>query len=94
MQQSTREEQIRERAYQIWEMEGRPDGDHERHWQQATEELKAGETPAEASGLPATGGPADGIATSLQPGGTLPGGGPAAGRADAMGKGAKGRRGI
>lgn len=94
MQQPTREEQIRERAYRIWEMEGRPDGDHERHWQQAAEELGAGETPEEAPAFPAAGDPADGIATPLQPGGTVPGGGPAAGGADAMGQAGKGRRGI
>ena len=29
------EDLIRERAYQIWEDEGRPDGASERHWQQA-----------------------------------------------------------
>jgi len=26
---------IRELAYQIWESEGRPDGQHHRHWQMA-----------------------------------------------------------
>ncbi len=35
-------EQIRQRAYEIWEDEGRPEGAATRHWLQATDEL-AGE---------------------------------------------------
>jgi len=34
-----KDEQIRQRAYQIWEHEGRPEGGHERHWHQASEEI-------------------------------------------------------
>ncbi|MER9626182.1 MULTISPECIES: DUF2934 domain-containing protein [unclassified Mesorhizobium] len=34
-----RHEKIRQRAYEIWMREGRPDGAHERHWQQAKQEL-------------------------------------------------------
>ena len=30
---------VRERAYAIWEREGRPDGQHESHWKQALVEL-------------------------------------------------------
>jgi hypothetical protein len=30
---------VRERAYEIWEREGRPDGQHENHWRQALAEL-------------------------------------------------------
>lgn len=30
---------IRERAHTIWLAEGSPDGRHEQHWRQATEEL-------------------------------------------------------
>jgi Protein of unknown function (DUF2934) len=33
------EEAIRARAYQIWEEEGRPEGLHVLHWQQAVEWL-------------------------------------------------------
>lgn len=43
MQQKNRDEYIRERAYQIWEKEGRPDGHHDRHWQQAAEEWSTAE---------------------------------------------------
>ncbi|ABC94216.1 hypothetical conserved protein (plasmid) [Rhizobium etli CFN 42] len=35
-------EQIRRRAYEIWEAEGRPEGSDLRHWMQACDEL-AGE---------------------------------------------------
>lgn len=34
-----REHVIRERAYRIWESEGRPDGKHEEHWRRAFEEV-------------------------------------------------------
>ncbi len=52
-----REAIIRERAYRLWEAEGRPDGRHEHHWSAAEQEIGAdprvssagGE--AEASGL-------------------------------------------
>jgi hypothetical protein len=30
---------VRERAYAIWEREGRPEGQHESHWKQALVEL-------------------------------------------------------
>ncbi|MBP0447686.1 DUF2934 domain-containing protein [Roseomonas sp. SSH11] len=32
---------IRERAHQIWEQAGRPDGQHESHWAQAEREVAA-----------------------------------------------------
>lgn len=34
-----RDEQIRSRAYEIWEREGRPQGRHEHHWHQAIREV-------------------------------------------------------
>lgn len=33
------QEAIRLRAYQIWESKGRPEGEHESHWEQALKEL-------------------------------------------------------
>lgn len=36
-----REEQIRQRAHEIWEQDGRPDGRAEDHWRQAREEVEA-----------------------------------------------------
>jgi hypothetical protein len=33
------EERIRDRAYEIWNFEGRPDGRDREHWSQATKEL-------------------------------------------------------
>jgi hypothetical protein len=35
------EERIRERAYQIWEREGKPHGRDAEHWQQAASEIDA-----------------------------------------------------
>lgn len=35
------DERIRQRAYQIWEEEGRPDGEDFHHWFRAVEEIKA-----------------------------------------------------
>ena len=32
---------IRERAYAIWEIEGRPEGRERQHWEQATREVMA-----------------------------------------------------
>jgi hypothetical protein len=49
--ETTREDEVRTRAYAIWEREGRPEGGAGRHWGQAEEELRTGkrdgaETPA------------------------------------------------
>ncbi|MFB2552232.1 DUF2934 domain-containing protein [Ensifer soli] len=49
-----REHRIRKRAHALWEDDGRPDGRHEHHWQQAEEEFNAeirhvhADTPASA----------------------------------------------
>lgn len=32
---------VRTEAYRIWEAEGRPEGQHERHWQMAVERVQA-----------------------------------------------------
>lgn len=34
-------DQVRTRAYHIWETAGRPDGDHDSHWHQARAEVDA-----------------------------------------------------
>ena len=39
-----RDELIRQRAYALWEASGRQDGQHEAHWQQASEEMERTET--------------------------------------------------
>lgn len=45
-----REEQLRSRAYQIWQSEGEPSGREEEHWQEAARQLGAeGGQEAEAS---------------------------------------------
>lgn len=50
----SRDEQIRARAYRIWEEEGRPHGVHDDHWRRAEQEIGSDE--------PATG-PADDVAS-------------------------------
>lgn len=40
-----RDELIRRRAYAIWESEGRPEGQDQRHWEQACRELAEQERP-------------------------------------------------
>ncbi|WP_448206624.1 DUF2934 domain-containing protein [Azospirillum sp. sgz302134] len=42
------EHRIRERAYEIWEREGRPEGRHAEHWDQACRELQNTASGAEA----------------------------------------------
>jgi len=41
---SGNDDAIRNRARQLWEAEGRPEGRHEDHWRQAQQELKAAPT--------------------------------------------------
>ncbi len=36
-----KEERIRQRAYALWEQEGRPEGRQEEHWQRARDEIEA-----------------------------------------------------
>lgn len=38
------EQRVRERAYQIWEQAGRPEGKSDEHWRQAEAEISAEET--------------------------------------------------
>jgi hypothetical protein len=45
-----RHEQIRRRAYEIWEREGRPEGADLRHWQQASDEVDTDDTEPPSSG--------------------------------------------
>ncbi|QKK33312.1 DUF2934 domain-containing protein (plasmid) [Rhizobium indicum] len=56
-------EHIRRRAQEIWEAEGRPEGEHERHWLQAERE-QAGD-----GELPQTSSPAHHSATTIPDGG-------------------------
>lgn len=34
------DEDVRRRAYELWEAEGQPEGSHDRHWLQAERELR------------------------------------------------------
>ena len=38
-----RDEQIRKRAYRLWEEAGRPEGQHDAHWTQAAGEAGSGD---------------------------------------------------
>jgi len=40
-----RDQRIRDRAYQLWEREGRPHGQHDEHWRRAAAEIEAEENP-------------------------------------------------
>ncbi|WP_429232422.1 DUF2934 domain-containing protein [Inquilinus ginsengisoli] len=42
-------ERIRQRAYDIWHREGRPDGREQEHWDQAVAEIEAEDRPAAES---------------------------------------------
>jgi hypothetical protein len=52
---SKRDEQIRRRAHQLWEREGRQHGQHEKHWHQASREIddeaSSDQASADGSGL-------------------------------------------
>jgi hypothetical protein len=41
MKPEQKEQTIRERAYAIWEEEGRPDGKHLEHWRRAEDEVNS-----------------------------------------------------
>jgi hypothetical protein len=47
------DERIRQRAYEIWQAEGQPEGKDAEHWQQAREEIEPfnKEGDAEAGGI-------------------------------------------
>lgn len=51
---SSEEQRIREFAYQIWQSEGCPHGQDERHWEMARKLVEAERTPAGAVAKPAT----------------------------------------
>jgi len=48
--------QIRERAYELWELAGKPDGAEQDHWREAREQLQAQQQPAGADTLDAVSG--------------------------------------
>jgi len=51
---SDREHKVRERAYQIWEREGRPEGREDEHWAQAEREIESEGAAGSSSGDAAT----------------------------------------
>ncbi len=71
---SDQEQKIRDRAYALWEQEGRPEGREHDHWHQAHREITGND--GRDGGAHVDG---NGLSSGLQPGGTMPGGGPGAG---------------
>jgi hypothetical protein len=49
MGDSKHDQKVRERAYHIWEAEGRPHGRHDQHWQDALRDVAASATDVIAS---------------------------------------------
>jgi DUF2934 family protein len=64
-----REARIRQRAHEIWEREGRPEGAQEEHWRRACEEIDAEDQSTSGRSAAETG-----VANPAQPGATIPGG--------------------
>jgi hypothetical protein len=71
---------LRERAYALWEREGRPEGDAARHWAQAEEELRAEAPVVEATRTAGDAASTAGTETWSEPMAEAPG---AAGQAEA-----------
>lgn len=73
------DEQIRRRAYEKWENEGRPEGEHERHWDEAVRELGDGRdlpqtsSPAHHSGVKVPEGNAQTTSEAIPSGSNEPG---------------------
>lgn len=50
---TNRDDQLRQRAYRIWEAEGRPEGMEAEHWARAERELAGEETDPASAATPA-----------------------------------------
>jgi hypothetical protein len=46
------EDRIRQRAYTLWEQEGRPEGRDRHHWEQASGEMQGGDAPGRPGSPP------------------------------------------
>jgi Protein of unknown function (DUF2934) len=64
------QERIRQRAHEIWEREGRPEGRHAEHWAQAGQEIEAEGVEAAP---PAPASPNDSPTVAAPDGGATPG---------------------
>ena len=47
-----REDRIRQRAHEMWEMEGRPEGHAQEHWDRAAQDVDRDKTAVEREGSP------------------------------------------
>lgn len=61
------EKKIQERAHQLWEREGRPEGAAQSHWKQAAEEIRSEAETATESDTPraVSGGVESGVAQPM-----------------------------
>ena len=55
-----REDRIRQRAHELWEQEVQPDGQADRHWERATQDVDCADTVSRAS----RNGNADGLSST------------------------------
>ncbi len=62
-----RTERIRQRAHEIWEREGRPEGRQEAHWEEACRDIEAAEGGAEHPNPRAPRDPDTGAALAADP---------------------------
>lgn len=87
-----REEQIRSRAYEIWDREGRQHGSHDDHWHRAAQEIaaEAGSASEDEDRTPDAGGTGTRAAVTAPGGGSMPVGGTAAAGTAALGTGMPG----
>ena len=67
-----REEKIRQRAHEIWEMEGRPEGRNQEHWERAHREIDAKQNETPSGQISETRSPDDPTVGKSQPGRTVP----------------------
>jgi hypothetical protein len=65
------EEDVKQRAYQLWEQEGRPEGREFQNYMDAVAQLMAEQNGGDTPATPGSGG----ISTNLHPGGIAPVGG-------------------
>ena len=61
-----RDEKIRQRAYELWEQEGRPEGRHSEHWEQAAGETGEETTEEESPGPIKQQDPAEGDRATIE----------------------------
>ncbi|MFJ5299156.1 DUF2934 domain-containing protein [Pseudomonas sp. NPDC088368] len=60
------ENEIRKRAYELWQRDGSPEGSHADHWREAGEQLEAEQVPTnEGTASAAQDGPSSGVHVAM-----------------------------